>query len=354
MGKDILFPLRRLHGLMVEEKIYREKKRGYKAFFAKKRKQNPRTVCLVLTPEHTNLGDHAIASETVRLLQELGIDYIEIPDEQLFAMRSQKLLDIMDGTPILINGGGNLGTLWFNVEQTMREIVQCNKKSPIVIMPNTIFYEDSEWGKEEFQKSVKLYNRHRKLTICAREKTSYDTMVNSYRNVKLIPDLVLFRNETTDETERKGCLLCLRSDLEKTVSDEEIVMLETQLREIFGEAIAYTDTHSKTNVPMAQREAELSKKFAEFRGAELVITDRLHGMIFCAITGTPCVVIDSKSPKIRGCYDWLKGLPYIRFADSVIEVTREYSQIPKTKHSYDNAYLQEYYEQLKQVLLPIV
>jgi len=354
MGKDILFPLRRLHGLIVEKKVYRKKKRNYRAFFAEKRKQNPRTVCLALTPEHTNLGDHAIASETVRLLQQLGIDYIEITDEQLFAMRSQKLLDIMNGTPILINGGGNLGTLWFGVEQTMREIVQCNKKSPIVIMPNTIFYEDSEWGKEEFQKSVKLYNRHKKLTICAREKNSYDVMANSYRNVKLIPDLVLFRNEVTEETVRKGCLLCLRNDLEKTVSDKETVALETQLRELFGEAIAYTDTHAKNMVPITQRETELSEKFAEFRGAELVITDRLHGMIFCAITGTPCVVIDSKSPKIRGCYDWLKDLPYIRFADSVLEVTREYNQIPKTKHSYDNAYLQEYYEQLKQVLLSIV
>lgn len=354
MGKDILFPLRRLHGLIVEKKVYRKKKRNYRAFFAEKRKQNPRTVCLVLTPEHTNLGDHAIASETVRLLQQLGIDYIEITDEQLFAMRSQKLLDIMNGTPILINGGGNLGTLWFNLEQTMRDIIQYNPKSPIFIMPNTIFYEDSQWGKEEFKKSVKLYNKHKKLTVFAREKNSYDTMVDAYRNVRLIPDMVLFKNGIAEETSRKGCLLCLRGDLEKTISDEETAILEKQLQELFGPSVTYTDTHAKRKVPIQQRETELSQKIAEFCGAELVITDRLHGMIFCAVTGTPCIVLNSKSPKIRGCYDWIKDLPYIRFADDVSEVIKEYSQIPKTRHIYDNTHLKEYYEQLTEELLSIV
>jgi hypothetical protein len=33
--------------------------------------------------QHTNLGDHAIASEEIRLLQKLGYDYIEITGAQL-------------------------------------------------------------------------------------------------------------------------------------------------------------------------------------------------------------------------------------------------------------------------------
>ena len=51
-----------------------------------------------------------------------------------------------------------------------------------------------------------------------------------------------------------------------------------------------------------------------------MITDRLHGMIFAAITQTPCIVLDSLSHKLRGCYEWLKDLDYILFADSVDEI----------------------------------
>ncbi len=44
------------------------------------------------------------------------------------------------------------------------------------------------------------------------------------------------------------------------------------------------------------RMEELNSKFAEFLSSGLVITDRLHGMIFAAITGTPCIALDNKSP----------------------------------------------------------
>lgn len=353
MDKDILYPLRRLHGMLIEKKLRHEQKRYYRAIFVKKKKCNPRTVYLVLTPEHTNLGDHAIASEVIRLLDRLGIDYIEITDIQLMRLKYFKLLGVMNKAPILINGGGNMGTLWLGVEQMMREIVKSNPKSPVFILPNTVFYEDSDWGKEELERSRTLYNAHKRLVVYAREQTSYDTMDGVYHNVKLMPDMVLFRNECTAGMERKGCLLCLRNDLEKTMGQEEQAALEAQVRGIFGDCIAYTDTHAKKGVPIDQRKAELDAKFSEFRSAELVITDRLHGMIFCAITGTPCIVLDSKSPKVRGCYEWIKDLPYIRFADSVSQIAQEYNQIPKAVHQYDNAFAQPYYEQLSQDILSV-
>ena len=41
------------------------------------------------------------------------------------------------------------------------------------------------------------------------------------------------------------------------------------------------------------REQLLKQKIEEFQSAELVITDRLHGMIFSVITGTPCIAFDN-------------------------------------------------------------
>ena len=90
----------------------------------------------------------------------------------------------------------------------------------------------------------------------------------------------------------------------------------------------------------------LDKFMGEIGGKELVITDRLHGMIFCAITGTPCVVINSKSPKVRGCYEWIKHLDYIRFADKAEDIAAEYYAIPKGPHYYDDSHLTHYYDSL--------
>lgn len=40
---------------------------------------------------------------------------------------------------------------------------------------------------------------------------------------------------------------------------------------------------------MTRKEA-LSDLFDQFRSLQLIVTDRLHGMIFAAITSTPCIV----------------------------------------------------------------
>ena len=61
-------------------------------------------------------------------------------------------------------------------------------------------------------------------------------------------------------------------------------------------------------IPLDRRNDELDDKFDEFRHAKQVITDRFHGMIFAAITESPRIVINSTSPKIKGCYEWIKYL----------------------------------------------
>ena len=72
----------------------------------------------------------------------------------------------------------------------------------------------------------------------------------------------------------------------------------------------------------------MNKKFKQFKGAELVITDRLHCMIFCVITGTPCVAIDNSNKKISGVYnEWLGEINWVKFAtDSDIDNIAEFAK----------------------------
>lgn len=338
--KDILYPLRRLHGRIREFRTIAWP-------ILKERIRNPEAVFLVMTPEHSNLGDHAIALAETNMLGKIGIPYIELTGAKLSCLYYTNWLKVMNGRPILINGGGNLGTLWFDVEKETRKIISDNQKSPIYILPNTFYYEDSPWGKEELEKSIQLYGKHPNLHLYAREKGSYEAMSGIYQNVKLVPDMVLSLDESGDIQQRDGCLLCLRNDCEKTRTDKDESAIFQQATALFGEKVRYTDMCVDHSVPIENRERELSWKFDEFRRASLVITDRLHGMIFCAITGTPCIVINSKSPKVRGCYAWIKHLDYIQFADQVSQITALYQAIPDGEHNYCNAHLLPYYQELK-------
>lgn len=351
MSKDILYPLRRLHGMLYEWRLYHRERRMLKAYHMKGIREafrkNPRSVILVFTPEHENLGDHAIAFAEAKLLNELGIGYYEITGRQLNELEKHNLLGVMNGYPILVQGGGNLGTLWYGVEQIFRGIITNNPRSKIILHPNTLYYEDSDWGREEFEKSKEIYNSHDHLYLYAREETSFHAMKNVYRNVKLIPDVVLSLNECSGKEIREGCLICLRSDREKTRSEAEEACVLEQVREIFNDQFSYTDMCVDHGIPIEQRVCELEAKFAEFRRAELVVTDRLHGMIFAAITGTPCVVINSMSPKVKGCYQWIKDLEYIHFADRAEDIAAIYRSIPKIAHKYDCSKLAHYYDELK-------
>lgn len=335
--------LRRIHGHIHNFAQGFKLRKEYKQRF----KDKPNTVFLVLTPEHGNIGDHAIALAETRLLKDAGIDYIEITGKQLTEMRRAHQLWVMNGFPILVNGGGNLGTLWFGVEKQFRSIIRNNPASSILCFPNTIFYDHDANGENEFRKSIRLYNSHKNLYLYAREKYSYEIMKLAYRNVKLVPDIVLSLPAYKSGLDRNGCLLCLRSDCERTRTEEQDELLLDQCEALFPNNIHHTDMVVDHSVTVAQREEEVIAKLNEFSSAELVVTDRLHGMIFCALTGTPCIVVNSKSPKVLGCYKWIKDLEYIRFAGDILDIEKEYSAICSTNDChYSNSHLEKYFKEL--------
>lgn len=337
--KDPLYSVRRLHGRLHEWRVnmlplYMERWR------------HPRAVYLVLTPEHGNLGDHAIAQSEIEILQSLKTPYIEVSGKTLLDWGKKQFLHVMNGRPVLINGGGNLGTLWFHNELILRQIMTDCPDSSLVIFPSTIYYSEDEKGKEELENSVRIYNSKKDLSLFAREKTSYTLMASKYKKVFLVPDMVFRMNKSIPGMERKGCILSLRSDREKTRTDEAENMIRGQVEAVFGSSVRELDMVLPYSVPVENRDEELEKQYDAFRHAELVITDRLHGMIFCAITGTPCIVINSKSPKVRGCYEWIKDLPYIQFCDDVSQIAEIYKAIPKQDWQYDNTKLLPLYEPL--------
>jgi len=85
-----------------------------------------------------------------------------------------------------------------------------------------------------------------------------------------------------------------------------------------------------------------------------VLTDRLHGMVFAAITATPCIVIKSKSHKLQGCYKWIEHLEYVKFINEIPDIDVFCDNVVGKSYQYDNKSLVPYYEEIKKIVYDAV
>lgn len=68
----------------------------------------------------------------------------------------------------------------------------------------------------------------------------------------------------------------------------------------------------------------------------VLVTDRLHGMIFAYITGTPCIVMDNKTNKVFGVYEeWLSDVDWIYQLKNTLNTSDLIPFINSVKNSSD-------------------
>lgn len=313
---------------------------------------NVRKVQAVLlnTPLHGNIGDHAIAVAEKELLSSLGIRVLDFP----WAKRHYTVLAKL--TPkdkiILIHGGGYIGDLWLNEEKKLEKILQAFTHHRVIIMPQTVHFDlATETGRELFKGVKQIFSAHPSLTVFLRERISYEFMQKYMPQVQveLVPDIVMMLQQPDVKRSRSGVLVCLRNDIEKTMTDENREILLALLNKKFDK-ITQSDMVESRNIRPEERDHRVQLKLREFAASELVITDRLHGMIFAAVTETPCIVLNSRSHKIKGCYEWLKKLDYIRFLDDINSLPEVIEELDLIKPVYHHDALVKEMEPLCRVL----
>lgn len=326
----------RLNYLRPMKAVFVRSKNGLNVAEMKREKK----MIVMQTPLHDNMGDHAIAYAQRKFLEDHFSDYayIEIPFDDVVrtAKRLRKALNKED--IIFIHGGGNIGDMYLWEEYTRRYIIKHFKNNPIISFPQTMSFSSGRIGEIERRKTKKLYKRNRRLYLLAREMKSYEVMRKTFGESKvfLTPDIVLSLDERADK-KREGVLACFRSDGEKATDDQFNRELIEDLRKKH-KRVELADTAIKRRVTLETREGELNAIWDKFRTAEVVLTDRLHGMIFCAITCTPCVVFKNTNHKIECSYnDWLSGLRYIRFVDvNKIKNVNEIGKMVEDLRNLDN------------------
>ena len=310
-------------------------------------------IILIGTPAHGNLGDHAIAEEEKNFIKKYFSDYslyeIIMPLYNICQNKLKKI--ILPKDIIIISGGGWMGNLWLHNEITIRNIIKTYPSNKIIIFPQTIFYTEDYEGKKECEITSKCISNHKNLTICLREKRSYNFAKNNYRfqgNSKTIlcPDIVLFGSckyvEKTPNNKIK-INVCLRKDCERVVDKRENLI--EKISE-YGE-INEISTVVPRLVPLKNRIKELNESWKDFSSGRLTITDRLHGMIFSVLNGTPCIVLNNKTGKVFGVLEWIRNTNMIVTASTEAEVLQNIPQLLKLKEcKYDRTLLNKEFEKM--------
>jgi len=286
--------------------------------FMKTKFHKGKKLFLVATPEYHNIGDIAIMEGAKKFL---GKHFSQFPCYEITLevfSRNKVLIKLIikQKDSIFITGGGFLGDMWTESNDLVMHILNDYKKNSIIILSQTMFYTNDD-KENDFKKDKVIYENHNNCLLFVREKKSLKFVyenINFIGNSKclLAPDMALCLDEEKIKKEREGVLLCLRNDKERKITPTDYNLILDQIKNCGFNKYFNTDTAYPKRVKRRDRIALLDNKVSEFLKSELVVTDRLHGMIIAAITKTPCVTIVSASPKILGVYKWIDHLSYIK------------------------------------------
>lgn len=322
-----------------------------------KRDKSKRKIVLIDTPSHGNLGDQAIVLAEQNYIRDMiSPCFYELSQEEYIVGRKALVKVISQGDILMFPGGGFIGTLWQNEEDVVLSILEDFPYNKIVIFPQTVFFEKSKYGEREKERLQKAVLNCSDIKIFLRDKESYRIMLEELhltsRKCFLVPDIVTYLKVESDSRTRKGILFCMRNDKEK-VSDEKTIKRIQDYCTEKGEEFSFTDTVIHQRVGKKKRKRAVEQKFLEFSCAKLIITDRMHGMLFAAITGTPCIAFDNISRKVSGAYEWIRYLDYIRFIEEK-ELTVDFMDgiFGKEECRYSNIELQDYYNLMKKEIVP--
>lgn len=277
---------------------------------------------LLNIPTHGNLGDHLLSVAEHKFFKDNFADFEIVPvtSSDLYYSLKVALSNVRSNDILCVTGGGFLGSLYEEEERFLR-ILKLFPNNKIIVLPQTIYYEDTQKGRELLKKAKSYYQNHNNLYAIARDVNSFnllnDVLMRGCEDrIAFTPDLALYLNSSRHNN-RDGILWCLRNDGEINKLNENIIRdLESQVESLKLQ-VECTDTYVPYYVPYNAELREVTNKLRQFSKAKLVITDRLHGMIYSVITGTPVIAMDNINGKVGQVYkQWLNDIEYVKFLSS--------------------------------------
>lgn len=293
------------------------------------------SIVVALAADYGNLGDVAITKAQTEYLESMfpKANVIDFPISQTFTMMKSLKKVIKKGDIITLVGGGNTGDMYDDIEYCRQFVISQFPDNLVVAFPQTIDFSNTAYGEKALTRFIKVYNNHSNLFVSAREKKSFDKFKMLLPNVDVlfVPDIVLSLKTDLPNVSREGISLVLRDDSEKQMKSEAINNLKETLKKKYNVS-SFDNTINTSRMGIEVRKEELNKQLMKFKRSGVVVTDRLHGMIFAVITNTPCIAIDNSNKKISGVYNaWLNNIQNLKVLetfdkDTILEYVEVFSK----------------------------
>lgn len=298
-------------------------------------------IVLLNSPDYSNLGDHAIAMGERIFFEKYFPEYdvIEISCTEYMKENLRIKPAILKEDILFVTGGGYIGSAWLRMSDMASHIIQTYSDNKVIILPQTMFFENNRFGQSEKERIKEIYTQKKDMLIAAREEKTYDLLKEMFAGSvrkEICPDMALLLHDLfRGEKKREGALICIREDQESTGVDSSCIKacvenLGIESRE-FSTVVDY-------EVVLNNRESALTECLAEIASAKVVITDRLHCMIFCAITNTPCVVMDNLNGKVFAVKKRLTKFRNITSCVDVQVLPEQIQQVLKNEVSVEDAW----------------
>ena len=270
-------------------------------------------------PTYGNVGDIAIALASESLIREnTKKGELIIINDSISVITARLIRWFVSSTDcIIFQGGGNMGSIYTGIESERESVFSqfSNIQMLKLQFPSSINFK--ELRKKELARVQSIYSD---VEIFAREYVSFEKAKEmKLGKLHLSPDIVFFladstcrqdsRSNVAAEKIFKKVLIIRRNDeerLENSAFDEIIKTIKSDNNLTVGFTDTVIELPSLSVRTDKKRKKIFQDKISEINKADIVLTDRLHGMILSLISGVPVVAFDNSTHKIQStCKHWL-------------------------------------------------
>lgn len=269
-------------------------------------------IIFMLACDYNNVGDMLIKESQEMFLKERTNKRIVITIDSHDTYKYLRYIkkNATKNTTIVLTGGGDVDDKYTSLERARNFIIKkmSKKQCKIISFPQTIDYSNTKRGNFYLKKAQKAYRKNKQFVFFARERKSFAFAKKEFAGTKILmaPDIVFSRKTIINGAKRKGIGLLCRDDAEKKMPDSFKNILLKRAKKDFS-SIEDGDM-TVVNFNKKNIDEYIKAKILYVQSKQLIITDRLHGMILCYITNTPCIVFRNTNHKIVETYNnWLKN-----------------------------------------------
>ncbi|WP_279367318.1 polysaccharide pyruvyl transferase family protein [Microbacterium testaceum] len=294
-------------------------------------------VALVDYPNHENAGDHLILLGQMKYLRELGVTVDYFGD--ITRYDKSDLDHFVPEGPILIQGGGNFGDRWTEIEAFRERVIAENHDRRIIQLPQTVEFGTAN-GLAQAQDVVAA---HPDMTILVRDHVGVELTRQQFptASVRFCPDCalgvgLLYPSKYDDpsvevmylrrgDSESTGRGVALPGNVTHIASDWGLAALDklkwwayhlpgAVMRRVPLLRRPLYPLQHKLYMPMAELNVRSAQKI--IGQGRILLTDRLHATVLGMLMGHPVVAMDNANGKVSAIYrDYLGTIPGVFLAD---------------------------------------